>query len=82
MCSRITDTMPATSDGVSPLAWSSTSNAAIWHGSTPSMMVRMAVSACERVRSCLFMSWSMSGLSVAIVDQYSRLRSHVLHHYK
>jgi hypothetical protein len=50
MCLRIALTIPATSCPVSPLALSSTRNAAAWHGSAPSMMASTPAQASSLVR--------------------------------
>ena len=55
---RIALTIPATSCPVSPLAFSSTRNAAAWHGSAPSMMASTPAQASSLVR--LFCSSSVS----------------------
>ena len=68
ICSRITDTMPATSEGVSPFARSSRRKADVWQGSTPAMMPRMPDSASSRVRSRRVTSASMSGFRFGGAD--------------
>ena len=68
MCLRIALTIPATSCPVSPLALSSTRNAAAWHGSAPSMMASTPAQAsslvrlfcCSSVSSSCFISAGMA----------------------
>ena len=80
MCLRIALTIPATSCPVSPLALSSTRNAAAWHGSAPSMMASTPAQAsslvrlfcCSSVSSSCFISAGMAPVRRAQLRVSSR----------